>query len=355
MALAAISLALLLFSGAALQRLGLRRSWRIGSGVPQASGGGALATASAAAEALAAAAAAAKAQAARSDYLLAALEPLLQRDGNDVMAIERVVDLLVLAGSLSGKGGSGGAGARARPRLVQIGANDAGASANDPIFNRLRASEAEALEAVLVEPVPHLFEAMAASYANLTRARRGLSIRPLWAAACPPGSGATRLFYSFRANASAYFFTNTRTGMREAFKPHVQQLGSFRLGHLAHTSHATEADLAPALLLTHVPCTDLQKIMCEQRWAPGSLDYLHIDAEGFDFAVVQASSLAATRPRVIRLEAQHIAADECEAFLTELGYRVIRFNANGVNEMLAILTRPGASRSSAPLNCSAAA
>ena len=269
------------------------------------------------------------------------------------MAIERVVDLLVLSGSLSGKGGSGGGGARARPRLVQIGANDGGASLNDPIFNRLRASEADFLEAVLVEPVPHLFEAMAASYANLTRARRGLAIRPLWAAACPPGSGASRLFYSFRPNASAYNFTNKRTGVREAFKSHVQQVGSFRLGHLAHNSHASEADLAPALLLTLVPCTDLQAIMCEQRWDSGTLDYLHIDAEGFDFAVLQASSLASTRPRVIRLEAQHIAADECEAFLTELGYRVIRFAANGVAEMLAILTRPKAG--GAPLNCTALA
>ena len=68
------------------------------------------------------------------------------------------------------------------------------------------------------------------------------------------------------------------------FQPSVQQFGSFRLGHLAHNSFSTEAELLPAVLQVAVPCTDLEKIMCESSWAAGSVDYVHIDAEGFDLA-----------------------------------------------------------------------
>ena len=88
---------------------------------------------------------------------------------------------------------------------------------------------------------------------------------------------------------------------------------------------------------------------------------LHIDAEGFDFEVVKASRIEVTQPRVIRLEAQHIDVDGCVLYLNERGYHTVRFRANGVSEILAILTRPGgklivAAAAAAPaLNCSARA
>lgn len=68
-----------------------------------------------------------------------------------------------------------------------------------------------------------------------------------------------------------------------------------------------------------------------------------------------------TQPRVIRLEAQHINVDGCVLYLNERGYHTVRFRANGVSEILAILTRPGgkliaAAAAAAPaLNCSARA
>lgn len=183
---AVFALALIVSSSSLLTRVGLRRGWAARSSDAKRAkaattrsrrlGGGRAAAIVAAAEARADAAEV------RTDYLIAALEPLIA-SGYDVDIIERVVDLLLLAGRQSGMGGDGRS---ARPRMVQFGANDGGASLNDPIFSRLRASEAVSLDAVLVEPAPHLFRAMAASYSVV---RRSVSVRPLWAAACPPGSG----------------------------------------------------------------------------------------------------------------------------------------------------------------------
>ena len=123
---------------------------------------------------------------------------------------------------------------------------------------------------MLVEPVPHLFEAIARSYEGFRPGR--LRVRPLWAAACPPDSGTSRTFYAFRANATSYNYTSLRTGLRVPFASHVQQLGSFRLKHMAHNAHSSEADLLPAVQSLEVPCTNLETIMCELHWDAGSVD-----------------------------------------------------------------------------------
>lgn len=108
----------------------------------------------------------------------------------------------------------------------------------------------------------------------------------------------------------------------------------------------------------------LRQLVCVSLTASSSRAFcadLHIDAEGFDFEVVKASRIEVTQPRVIRLEAQHIDVDGCVLYLNERGYHTVRFRANGVSEILAILTRPGgklivAAAAAAPaLNCSARA
>ena len=298
---------------------------------------------------------------ARQEYLLAALAPLILREGHDVMKIERMVDLLLQAGSLSAEregsgseGASAGSLSHAHPRIVQFGANDGGASANDPIFHRLNHSAGLGIEAVLVEPVPHLFKAMAASYAELAAAKpqAGSRVRALWAAACPPGITEPQVFYAFQANASLYRYFNSRSQETMNFPPSVQQLGSFSLRYLLHSTAASEEELAQVLLKVQVPCTNLQAIMCEEGWAAGSVDYLHIDAEGFDDKILFASNLAATRPRIVRLEAQHIDADAAEVFLKGHGYVTIRFKANSVAEIVGV--RMNAPAEQAQMECSLA-
>lgn len=292
----------------------------------------------------------------RLSYMLAALVPIIPRLGcvidGDVMAIERLTDLLLQAGSLSGAGvpRDGLMATRMAPRMVQVGANDGGASANDPIWHRINASDASALDAVLVEPVPHLFKAMSESYDRLLAERRSrlgaaaadrFRVQPLWAAACPPDSGPTRTFYSFWANASLYTFKSTRDGSEDHFPSSAQQVGSFGgPGYLAHSTSSHIEDVLPVMAETAVPCTSLPAIMCERGWASGTVDYFHVDAEGADHQVLLAADLKATRPRVIRFEAQHLDADNVEKWVQQQGYHTLRFRANGVAEVLAILVAP---------------
>lgn len=294
----------------------------------------------------------ASSEAARAAYLFAALAPLIPREGHDVMAIERMTDLMLQAGSLSGAGGArdGLVATRVAPRMVQVGANDGGASPNDPIWHRINASDASALDAVLVEPVPHLFKAMSQSYERLLAERRArfgaasaerFRVHPLWGAACPPDSGATKTFYSFWANASLYKYISTRDGGENHFPTSAQQVGSFSgPGYLAHNTNARVEDVLLVMATTEVPCTSLRAIMCERGWGAGTVDYFHVDAEGADYQVLLAADLEVTRPRVIRFEAQHLDADTVEKWVQSVGYHTVRFKANGVAEILGLLISP---------------
>lgn len=104
---------------------------------------------------------------------------------------------------------------------------------------------------------------------------------------------------------------------------------------LMHVTSASEEEIMHAVRAIPVPCVNLTALMCEAGWEAGSVDLLHIDAEGFDDAVLRASDISATRPKLIRLEAQHIDADTTEKVLQQYGYKTIRFNS-GVSEILAV-------------------
>ena len=52
---------------------------------------------------------------------------------------------------------------------------------------------------------------------------------------------------------------------------------------------------------------------------------------------------------MIRFEAQHIDDVGAIAFLGDAGYKSIRFKANGVGEILAVLVHPGGRNATGPL------
>ena len=267
-----------------------------------------------------------------AEHLLAALAPLLPNGTMvDALAIERVIDVLLHAGALPSEHGPPYAApppALRRPvRVVQFGANS-GDSENDPLWHRINVTERSgaALEAVLVEPVPHLYARLARNYAPWAR-----SVATLWGAACGRDArpGSTLPFIGFRENASAYEYYNSRQKQRVRWPEAFQQLGSFSKRFLLHLTAASEEELAIATVVHQVPCVSVRSVMCGRGWGAGSVDYLHIDAEGFDDQVLYASEVEITRPLIVRLEAQHIDGPSAVKHLEERGYRVMHMCAKG--------------------------
>ena len=322
-ALFASLLVLLLFAFTGSLRLFLRPARRPAPanlpGTVGSSTAAAISAASTAAPAAATAEAAAIADA-HTDHLLAAISALLPRGADaDVMAVERFLDVLLHSGSLASTAGppyrAPPAALRRPVRVVQVGANT-GDSDNDPLYHRLNASRLSGgtIDAVLVEPVPHLFTRLQATYARYPE------VLPVWGAACaassPPGS--TAPFYAFVANASQYTYFHQRQQKTITYPEAVQQLGSFSKRFLLHVTAASEEDLDRVTVVHNVPCVSLGSIMCDKEWGE-SVDYFHIDAEGADDLVLYAAEVALTRPRVVRLEAQHIDGDSAVKHLEDAG------------------------------------
>jgi FkbM family methyltransferase len=195
------------------------------------------------------------------------------------------------------------------------------------VYGRLNYTEG-VLEVVMVEPVPHLFRNLSDTYANAP------NVKPMWGAVCPPDSGATATFYAFKQNATSYEYYNTRLGERQLYSDSVFQIGSFIKRFLWHNSGSSEEEIEEVIDVLDVPCLTLPKIMCNMGW--GHVDYLHIDAEGFDDKVVLSSAVEITRPFIIRLEAQHIEGADMITYLESVGYKVLKVRAHGVLELMAV-------------------
>ena len=269
------------------------------------------------------------------DLLVAVLTALVPVEGLPLENVERALDILMLAGHLPSKAlGSSPLSASQAQRtravhIVQIGANDGG-NANDPIGSRLNATSGR-VEVAMVEPVPHLFSTL---QHRISTYPGWQGVTPLWGASCPQGSGPTAKFYSFAPNATAYEYYHLRQEKRVLYDESVFQIGSFNKRHLMHNSGSSEEDLSRVLQVLDVPCMSLHRIMCTMGWQ--YVDYFQVDAEGVDDQVVFGAQLEATRPFIVRLEAQHIEGSIVRKFLEDLGYMVIKIKAHGVAELVGI-------------------
>jgi hypothetical protein len=304
----------------------------------------------------AAAPAAAPASTMDRDLLVAVLTAMVPKEGLDLSNVERALDILTLSGRLPSKAlgavpHAPSAAMLARPvRIVQIGANDGG-NANDPLSGRLNATEGR-MEVAMVEPVPHLF----AKLAQRARSTPGWGgVTPLWGASCPltAGAGASAPFYSFAPNATDVEYFHTRSMQRQRYDESVFQIGSFNKRHLMHNSGSSEEDLDRVLQVHHVPCLSLAGIMCRMGWQ--EVDFFAVDAEGVDDQVIFGAQLEATRPFMVRLEAQHIEGSIVIKFLEDLGYLTLKIKAHGVAEILAIWGNLKNRPPPQPLDCKGAA
>jgi len=167
------------------------------------------------------------------------------------------------------------------PVFVQIGSNDG--NSNDPIFQMLHSNPA--WSALLVEPIPELFERLKENYGN----RPNTTFVNV---AIANGTASELLFYYLKAAA--------KTELPE-LPPWYDQVGSFNRDHvLKHFGPEVE----PFVVSSTFPTLSLSRLL--ESNGISTLDVLHIDAEGYDWEILSQLDLEKYKPRVILFEHAHL-------------------------------------------------
>ncbi|MHC4885189.1 MAG: FkbM family methyltransferase [Planctomycetota bacterium] len=165
---------------------------------------------------------------------------------------------------------------------VQIGSNDG--RTGDPLHDWLKRNKG--WSAVLVEPVPFLFDRLKRTYSGERRFAFENAV-------INDGSEVTFYWVSEEA----------RAGLPELPFWH-DQLAGFSREHI--TNHLPE--LAPYIVSEAFHGITLADLFDRQGLA--GIDLLHIDAEGADFEILRQLDLERFRPRVIIYERVHLSEEE---------------------------------------------
>lgn len=198
--------------------------------------------------------------------------------------------------------------------ILQIGAN-AGNTESDPLCKfllqppkTLRAT----VKAVLIEPVPELFQQLSRNYAHIP----GVLLEKLAIAE----STDPRMFYGLRAGIDL---------AAQGLPPWSYQLGSF-------FPHQTEpylvmrpfdpdlkAFVEKNIVKTEVPCEPLSRLCA--RHDLQRVDLLQIDTEGYDYRVLKTLDFSKVLPLYINYERIHLKGEEsaCRRFLGAKGYALM--------------------------------
>lgn len=199
-----------------------------------------------------------------------------------------------------------------RPRVtfVQIGAFDG--HTNDPLHDVIRSY---GWRGVLVEPQPLYFAMLRQTYADVV----GLTFVNAAVAAQ-------------RGTATLWYVSDGGDDLPEW----VPQIASFDRDHVV-THLRSRPDLMKHIVGHEVATVTLADIFAR---APGPVDVLQIDAEGFDAKIVNMLNFREHRPTVIRFEHRNISIAEHNKTVDHLvrqGYRI----SLGSDDTLAMLYTPG--------------
>jgi FkbM family methyltransferase len=185
--------------------------------------------------------------------------------------------------------------------VLKIGANDG--VTNDPIGDYLLNDPR--YHGVLVEPVPHYARLLADNFASTGR----FSIEQV---AVSQSTGQTKVYY-VAENASdrlgKHFDVRAVRGIASLNHRHV-------LKHLAPEYHnIVESDT--------VECLTVKQLL--RRNHIEHIDLLHIDAEGYDWMILQQFDFDVVRPKVVLFERDQLDRDDQESARTMMqnaGYQV---------------------------------
>lgn len=202
--------------------------------------------------------------------------------------------------------------------LVQIGAH-VGDTFNDPFFQFIskyfHKDKVNRSRAILVEPVKYLFDQLVQNYGNCSNIEFENS-------AIAEESG----FADF------YYFKELSGEEASGLPWWISQVGTLVPERISVLSSSTDPSVSAAvsnLLLTeHVRCLSIQELI--EKYKIGEIDFLLIDAEGYDFKILTTLDFSKTRPRFIQYEHDGFSWDDqmaCRNFLISQGYEcMIREN-----------------------------
>jgi FkbM family methyltransferase len=122
-----------------------------------------------------------------------------------------------------------------------------------------------------------------------------------------------------------------RDGTRELFylpqtdqPPEIwyHQLATFFPENIRKLSYAIP-DIESAMVSEKVPCMKLETLL--GKHGVTKIDLVHIDTEGYDFAVLKQLDLSAYSPQIIIYEHKHLSAEDlaaCDKYLERFGYKI---------------------------------
>lgn len=184
--------------------------------------------------------------------------------------------------------------------VLKIGANDG--LENDPIADFLMLDSR--YTGVLVEPVPHYAKCLSKNYKNTGRFR----IEQVAIAAI---SGTTNI-YHIAENSNEVMGYNVPDWLRG-----IASLDrNLVLDQLSSQMHKLVVETSVESLTVNDLLTRLQI---------RGIDLLHIDAEGFDWIILQQFNLSEIRPKVILFERKHLSQEDETAaveYITSAGFKV---------------------------------
>jgi FkbM family methyltransferase len=168
--------------------------------------------------------------------------------------------------------------------VVQIGSNDG--RTDDPVHQLLTLHPGGG--ALLVEPVPHLFAQLRATYAS------------------KPSFRFANVVIAESPGFQPFYFLRPDTASRLGRLPHYwSQLGSL---DRAHILSQLGDRVAPYIQESSLQAVTLPQLLMEHQVR--RVDVLHIDAEGADWMILQQLDLEAFPARVILFEVKNLSPED---------------------------------------------
>jgi hypothetical protein len=116
--------------------------------------------------------------------------------------------------------------------------------------------------------------------------------------------------------------------MKEFFVCHANPLiSSFSLDHIRKHDEQFQTLWAKSVEKIQVPCMTVEELL--QKHDMDYADVLHVDAEGYDGAILRSIDWSRLRPQSVYFEHMHLSQEEREAcvhMLQSHGYSVIDAN-----------------------------
>lgn len=182
-------------------------------------------------------------------------------------------------------------------RVVQIGSNDG--KTGDPLYPLFQRHPA--WRGVLVEPIPYIFAKLKSNYPDTNR------------------FDLANVAIGEDGKVPFYFVDKKAINDLPDLPYWYDQLGSFDRGHIVKE---LDGVLEPYIRSMEVESVPLSALL--DRYAVGAIDVLHIDAEGYDWKVLQQLDLERFKPTFILCEHHHLKLEERRAALSFLDadYRI---------------------------------